>query len=122
MPPYRHLVLAAVCASGLLPPAAAAHSELVESRPAADDRVSPAPDTVTLRFSEPLRQALRLRVADSRGRDRVAAVRFDRRTPRLVRGALRPLRPGRYRVTWAVVAADGYTQGGSFAFRVTRPR
>jgi methionine-rich copper-binding protein CopC len=111
-----------VCAAlAFVPSVATGHSELVRSSPAAGSRLTRAPDAVLLRFSEPLRRAVRLRVRDREGRDRAASVGFDRRRPRRVRAALRPLTPGRYRVEWIVVAEDGFTQSGTFAFRLLRP-
>ena len=101
------------------PAGALGHSELVGSTPKNGARLTAAPSSVVLRFSEPLRRASLVRVTDARGRQWVKAVRFTPRRPRIVRAVLRAPGCGSYRVGWAVVAADGFPQGGGFTFRVT---
>jgi methionine-rich copper-binding protein CopC len=103
----------------LAPGSASGHSELLASSPRDGDRLAEAPPAVVLRFSEPLRRPILVRVRDARGREKVQAVRFTARKPRIVRAPLSALAPGRYRVQWIVIAADGFTQGGGFAFRLT---
>ncbi len=104
---------------GLAPAGALGHSELVGSTPTNGARLTAAPSSVVLRFSEPLRRASLVSVTDARGRQWVKAVRFTPRRPRIVRAVLRAPGRGSYRVAWAVVAADGFPQGGGFTFRVT---
>lgn len=102
----------------LAPTSATGHSELIASSPRDGARLAEAPSAIVLRFSEPLRRPVLVRVRDARGREKVRAVRFTARRPRIVRAPLGALAPGRYRVQWIVVAADGFTQGGGFAFRL----
>jgi methionine-rich copper-binding protein CopC len=111
----------AACLSwALVPGGALAHSELRSSSPKDGARLTQAPAAVTLRFSEPLRKVLRVRVTDARGRNKVVRVQLRGSEQRTVRARLRALVRGRYRVQWVVVAADGFTQAGSFGFRVVR--
>lgn len=113
-------VLFAVCALALIAVPATGNSEFVSSQPAAGACLRVQPTVVRLSFTEPLGRVLQLRVRDERGRDRSRAVRRDPRSSRRAQTALLPGTRGRLRVQWVVVAADGFTQGGGFSFRVAR--
>ncbi|MGE3137952.1 MAG: copper resistance protein CopC [Thermoleophilia bacterium] len=119
-PHARHSTsaLLACLVLGLAPAGAQGHSELVASSPKDGARLTAAPSVVALLFSAPLRRVTLLRMTDAGGRQWVRDVRFTPRRPRIVRADLRAPGPGSYRVSWAVVAADGFPQGGGFTFRV----
>lgn len=115
--------LLAAAVGAVLPAAAAAHSALESSDPAAGSTVATAPRHVVLTFSEAPDVELSLvRLLDGAG----AAVP-GMSAPQVVPGdkeSLRvspatPLADGTYTVNWRVVsAADGHVESGVFAFGV----
>ncbi len=111
-------VLACVAAVGSASPARA-HAFLRGASPAVGSTVATAPASVAIDFTEGVEPAFSsIAVTDEAG------VRVDRGAPRpgaddaqLV-VALRPLPPGRYRVSWHAVATDTHHTEGSFGFTV----
>jgi copper resistance protein C len=97
---------------------AAAHPLLLESSPAADAVVTTPPPRVTLRFNNRIETGLsRIGLVDERGgRHPLKIVPAD--TPDRLAAEVPALGPGRYRVEWQVLSADGHVVGGRFAFRV----
>ena len=95
---------------------AAAHAELLSSKPAAQARLGLTPAAVVLDFSEPLSPAFsQATVVDPSGRPLSAhpASAFE------IRVALLTNLPGIYEVTWrAVSATDGHATRGTFTFTV----
>jgi copper resistance protein C len=95
-----------------------AHPLLLESSPASDATVS-SPSSVALRFNNRIESRLsRVGLIDEGGQRQDLTVvpgdgadRLIARTPRLG--------PGRYRVEWRVLSADGHVVNGRFWFRVT---
>lgn len=114
-------VLAAVVVAPTLTPAPAqAHAELASAGPAAGEVVREPLHAVRLTLTSPAREGLtRVTVRDPRGRDVTAgppAVLDDQ-----VTAVLTPLTlPGRYVVTYDLVASDGHVVAGSHAFRLAR--
>ena len=104
-----------------VPPAVAAHAELVLASPGPGMGLAQAPAAVVIKFSEPLNLALsRIQVLDSSGTDvgqgPTEAVAGD---PNAARRALGLLPTGQYTVRWTSVSAlDGHTLSGSYAFAV----
>jgi methionine-rich copper-binding protein CopC len=94
-----------------------AHARLLWSDPVADSVVSPAPDHLTLGFSENLARGTSITVTDADGNDVTAggiARSADQATVML--GAIGP---GLYTVAWTSVSADdGHEATGSFQFTV----
>jgi copper transport protein len=120
--PLRLLATASVALAALVAaPAAVAHAELVESRPA-DGAVVKDVREVVLRFSEPVETALgTVRVSDPNGR-RVDDGDLNQRSSREVAVGLRNDLPrGVYLVSWQVISADGHPVHGAFAFHVGEP-
>lgn len=106
---------AAILAS---PAVAAAHSLLLEARPAANSAVA-APPRVTLRFNNRIEKRLsRVTIVDaSRVRHDLAVVAAEGATDTLTLLAP-PLAPGSYHIEWQVLSADGHVVNGRYAFRV----
>ncbi|MFD5214245.1 copper resistance protein CopC [Microbacterium sp. NPDC058345] len=113
---------AAVAAAAVLAVAApaAAHDELVQSTPAADEQLTVAPEQVVLTFSNNLlsledNSGTAMTVVDSTGQDWVAGepvVQADTVTVPLDEG----MPNGDYTVTWKVVSSDGHPTDGEYAF------
>ena len=116
------LLLAAVYAVAL-PAAAAAHSALESSDPAADSSVPVSPRQIVLTFSEAPDPKLSLvRVIDADGAT-VPGVSKPQSVPRdkqsLAVTPSVPLADGVYTVNWrAVSSVDGHVESGAFAFGV----
>lgn len=105
-----------------LAPAAAAHSELRRSVPAAGAVLAAAPDRIELHFNERVQlTALRLRRVEG---EEVALPRRAIRKATSETIPLPPLPPGDYRAEWRIISADGHPAGGVIPFRIlpgTRP-
>ncbi len=106
--------LVAAAGAGALATPAAAHTALERSAPAADASVAAPPTAVELVFTEPV--SARLATVVVTGPDGADATEG----PVQVSGAsvVQPLRadaaPGRYRVAYRVVAADGHPITGTY--------
>jgi methionine-rich copper-binding protein CopC len=120
--PVGHTLATAVVMMGalLFIPAtpAFAHTELTGSSPAKDSTVTAALTAVTLTFGEPVRG--RGATVEVSGSDGVSySVGAARAVDSNVVQDIRPLPTGPIRVTWRVVASDGDTVEGTFAFTNT---
>ena len=84
----------------------------------AGESLHSGPAKIELQFSEPLEAAFSaVAVSDAVGRDVSAG-------PSAVSGSrltlpLKPLKPGRYRVTWHAVSVDTHRTEGKYNFLVT---
>ena len=110
------VLLRAVLLSG----PALAHAHLQASAPAAGEVLAAPPARVSLTFSEALEtQFSSVAVTDGAGlrvdSNDLAAAAGDAKTVRI---DLRPLRAGRYTVTWRAVSVDTHRTQGSFVFSV----
>jgi copper resistance protein C len=98
--------------------AVAAHPLLLGSSPAADAVVTAPPSRVALRFNNRIETRLsRVGLVDESGRRRALTI-VPADTPDQLIADAPALTPGRYRVEWQVLSADGHVLGGRFAFRV----
>jgi len=116
---YRSLLGSLCLGGGVLfaPRAALAHAMLEQASPAAGAVVHGTPKRVTLSFSEALEPAFsNIAVNDVAGHDVAAAPSSVSGTKMEV--ALRPLRPGSYRVTWHALSVDTHRTQGAFSFTV----
>jgi methionine-rich copper-binding protein CopC len=108
---------AALLAFGVAASPAWAHARLLHSSPADNTTVTEPVTTVTLTFSEPVKQrSTTIVVSGSDGAsysDGAARV-----IDTDVTQAVRPLRAGPVRVTWRTVSADGDPIQGEFGFTV----
>ncbi|MFI5283629.1 MAG: copper resistance protein CopC [Candidatus Dormibacterales bacterium] len=106
-------------AAALLPQAALAHAQLLESDPAPNAVLPTVPAAVTLIFTEPVTPAgAGLNVYDPSGHQVAGPV-----TTRgsVLTAPVASSRPGTYVVSWQVLAADTHPSRGAFAFTVGRP-
>lgn len=111
---------AVVLAAALLlaPGGSFAHSVLLQASPAPDARLPGAPGELALRFNNRVEKKLsRVRLVDSEGGALVLAPGADGAPDRLV-APLPPLGPGRWRVEWQVLSADGHVVTGAYTFQV----
>lgn len=111
----------AACAAAAVAPAggatALAHTEAIRTYPASGATVSERTSKVTIRFGQVIRSGT-IRVRGPRGTVNRKARVSTRDRRKLYATLKRPLRDGRYRVTWRIKAADGHSQEGSWTFRV----
>jgi methionine-rich copper-binding protein CopC len=111
----RRLVLAAALA-GLSGGPAAAHAFLEAASPAAGQNLR-APTHVALQFSERLEPSFSaVTVSDETGADVSAGTAVVLGTQMSL--ALKPLKPGRYRVVWHAVSVDTHRTEGKYNFLV----
>jgi methionine-rich copper-binding protein CopC len=91
------------------------HAKLLETSPAAGSQVAGAPQTLTLRFNEPVRLAvLTLRTAGH-----AVPVSIDRNAAAasVITLAMPPLAAGDYEVQWsALTPSDGHMVKGTYSF------
>ncbi len=106
---------AVVVALGVFSASASAHSFLIRSLPEAGARVTRAPSTMTLHFSEPFlagSQRVQIRRTDGHAvelpRPQGAGLVIDQPLPPDLRGV--------FLVSWRVVSDDGHVSLGEFAF------
>lgn len=102
--------------------AAQAHVDLVSSSPAAGSVTGLLLRKVSVRFSGPIRSGTLKVFRVSNGKK--VSIGNGGRDPQSVRKLLTRLRsglaPGRMRVRWTVVSADGHREAGTFTFRMRR--
>jgi copper transport protein len=111
--------LAAVVAA----PTAAAHSVLLETKPARDAIVQEAPSRVLLRFNEPVDTSLGvpLQVFDSSARQVDAGEILRPAAEKVAVEITDDLADGTYTVAWRVISADSDPISGAFVFHVGAP-
>ena len=111
-------VVAIVVGGGASP--AAAHAELLETRPAAGEQLDTAPEQVVLRYSEtvdPFDDAIE--VFDSEGNQvETSDPEHLDGEPQLVAVDLPALEDGAYVVTWRVASEDSHPIRGAYTFRI----
>jgi hypothetical protein len=113
-----------IAASGLLllvnaGGAALAHAKLVSSSPAANQAVTPAPTSLTLKFSESIEvRFAQVTLSDASGTAvKTGAVTQDPDDrAMLIVPLAAPLAAGQYTVSWQIVAADGHKTKGTYHF------
>jgi methionine-rich copper-binding protein CopC len=112
----KRLAILAAAVAGLAVPALA-HAFLEKASPAAGENLHAAPAKIALHFSEALEPAFSgVTVTSAAGADMRAG-------PPSVSGGeidqpLKPLAPGRYRVTWHAVSVDTHRTAGKYNFLV----
>ncbi len=112
----RRAILIAFAIAGLCSPAMA-HAFLQTAAPAAGENLKSPPRAVDLHFTEALEPAFSgIAVTDEAGRDVTAAAPAAAGTEMTV--ALKPLAPGRYRVSWHAVSVDTHRTDGRYNFLV----
>jgi copper transport protein len=112
------LVALAASSRGWAPPAPI-HPTLVSSEPAANSHAAVAPRRVRLVYSEPVEGGLaRIVLVAAAGDSVVLRAGADPRDVNAVIARIDTLAPGRYKLDWRVVSADGHAVSGSFRFAV----
>jgi copper resistance protein C len=105
-----------------MPYVARAHSELLESSPAAGERrtLDNLPREVSLRFSQPLAPGSTISVVSwsTFAEVQQGQTILDADDPRVASVALPELESGRYSVNWYAVGEDEHTLEGSFDFEI----
>ena len=111
----------AVAALALCAGPAAAHNELIGSIPEVGSSVATAPEVVELAFDQPVQREFdQLAVLDEddghheQGEVEIVGGR--------VRQPVGELEPGRYRITYRIVSADGHPVTGTVTFTVSSDR
>lgn len=98
-----------------------AHAHLQQQTPAAGSEVSPAPQSLTLRFSEgiePRFSGVSLTGPEDKRVQLGKAVRSGEDDAQLNVEIAQPLNSGLYTVNWHVVSVDGHKTQGKYQFRV----
>jgi methionine-rich copper-binding protein CopC len=111
---------AALVAVGAAAAPASAHIRLLLTTPAAGERLSAAPSSVSLRFDDTvISLGTAIRVTGPEGVVSTGAPLVDGRavTQRLVPDAP----PGGYEVAWRITSADGHPVSGRFRFEIEDP-
>ena len=97
--------------------AATAHAFLAIASPAAGENLKAPPARVALHFTESLEPAFSgIAVADESGHDMAAGPATASGTEMDL--SLKPLAPGRYRVSWHAVSVDTHRTEGKYNFLV----
>jgi methionine-rich copper-binding protein CopC len=109
-------IVLALLFAGLCGPAAA-HAFLQKASPAAGDNLSSGPARIELHFTEALEPAFSsIAITNAAGSDMsagsVAVHGTEMKLP------LKPLAPGRYRVSWHAVSVDTHRTEGKYNFLV----
>ena len=99
---------------------ALAHAHLTKSLPAAGSTVNVAPTDLTLWFNEDLEpEFCTVEIVDGAGaRVYEGKAKVDAQDRKILHVTPKPLRPGRYEVTWHVVSVDTHATSGKFSCAV----
>lgn len=102
--------------------AAYAHAMLETASPRVGARVASSPTLITLSFSERVEASLSTVALKSGDGEAVelSPARSGASGHVLVANVLRPLDPGRYRVSWSVLSADGHSTSGDYSFTIAK--
>jgi len=107
--------------AGGLPPAVESvwgHAFVSRSEPRTGATISESPPHVRIWFDGPIEPMFATISVENREQRRVdkGDGRVSPRDARLLEVGLPPLAPGRYRVSWSVIARDGHRREGDFSF------
>ena len=100
---------------------ASAHADLLETTPAPEELLDDGPDTVDLRYTEPVEASaggVRVFGPDGERADRGSI--DQREGGELLRVPIESGDEGTYTVSWRVTSEDGHTISGAFVFHVGR--
>ncbi|HWL40817.1 MAG TPA: copper resistance protein CopC [Gemmatimonadaceae bacterium] len=101
--------------------AKALHATLLRSTPAADARLTTAPRSIRLVFSEPIVAELsRIVLTGPEGRAENIPVVLDAAGANTLVGSLPALPNGQHLVAWRIVSADGHPVSGRFSFSLAQ--
>jgi copper transport protein len=111
----RVVTITAAALLGVFPASASAHSFLIRSQPEAGSRLTHAPRTMTLDFSEPF-VAGSQRVELVRANGHAVELSRSRGTGSIIDQPLPANLRGVFIVSWRIVSIDGHVSLGEFAF------
>lgn len=112
-------LLSLTAAACLITQAAFAHAHLQRSDPAAGATVTPAPTSLTLRFTEAVEPRFcSVTVTNAAGDHFDAGARAASDGGRILTVKLKPLPPGAYTVEWHATSVDTHRTEGLFDFAV----
>jgi hypothetical protein len=109
--------LVAVLLIAIFPGTAAAHAQLLDSTPTADETVIALPPAISLTFDDELTTTSSFLVVDASGAT-LATGAVDPAAPRTMTAPTPNLPNGRYEVRWTAGTADGHIERGTYAFTV----
>jgi methionine-rich copper-binding protein CopC len=112
-----HFILTALLTAAFGASAAFAHAHLDHASPAAGSIVSPAPNEVSLSFTESLEPAFSTVTVTDAGGAEVSQGKAQV-SGNIMRVGLKPLGPGTYKVNWHALSVDTHTTQGAFTFNV----
>jgi copper transport protein len=105
--------------AALAPLPSATHATLVSSEPAANSQLASSPPRIRLVYSEPVEGKLaKVTLVPATGAPIALRAGADPRDVHAVIAPVDSLGPGRYKVEWRVVSADGHPVDGAFTFSV----
>ena len=112
------MVMMAACAGGGV---ASAHAFLDHAEPKVGSEVAVTPTEVKIWFTEAIEPAFsKVQVLDADGKQiDKKDFHLDAKDKKLAIVSVPPLLPGKYKVTWQVVASDTHKTEGDFTFTVT---
>ena len=114
---FKHALLALALCGIVAAAPCMAHAKLQSSTPANHAKLTQAPKTLTLTFSEAAQLAV-LKLARD-GQEIAVPLDKDAKPGQTFTLTLPALAPGNYTVQWSAVAADdGHVTKGSFAFSI----
>jgi len=97
------------------------HAALLSSIPADDARLTTAPQSIRLVFSEPVVAELSsIVLTGPNGSTSSLRVAADPGDGKVLTGPVAALPSGRHRVAWRIVSADGHPVAGTFSFLLTQ--
>jgi methionine-rich copper-binding protein CopC len=118
---WRAILCLMLGTAGGLPPAVESvwgHAFVSRSEPRTGATISESPAHVRIWFDGPIEPMFATISVENREQRRVdkGDGRVSPRDARLLEVGLPPLAPGRYRVSWSVIARDGHRREGDFSF------
>jgi copper resistance protein C len=117
----RRFIVALGWILAALPATSFAHAFLDHAEPKVGSSVSSPPSAITLAFTEGVEPSFsRIEVFDAAG-NKVETKELEHPKDDTLRVQLPPLKPGKYKVRWAVVSVDTHPTDGSFEFSVEPP-
>ena len=95
-----------------------AHAFVSRSEPRPGSTLAESPSRVRIWFDGPIETMFATIAVEGPDKRRVdkGDGRVSASDPRLLEVGLLPLSPGRYRVSWGVIARDGHQREGTFSF------
>ncbi|MHB8648181.1 MAG: copper resistance CopC/CopD family protein, partial [Thermomicrobiales bacterium] len=119
----RLMLLIIALGAMLMPFPVAAHASLLQTDPAPNSTLDHSPETITLRFDEPLQAGFtKITVFDASQRPVTSSPNPANGTdPSAVTIGVPTLKTGVYSVLWQILSDDGHAERGAYLFTVALP-